>query len=94
MSTRLYRPEVLSLNLFFFTAVDIQPKRAGGIYSCARDDFALLIAIDEPPRSTRLCRPEVLSLSLLIVVDIQLSRLIYRPGRYGCLVQECFRFHF
>ena len=76
-------------------AVDIQLHGAGDIdYSCARDAFALLIAVDTPPRSTRPCRPEVLLLSVLIAVDIQLSRLIYRPGRHDCVVQKCFRFGF
>ena len=49
-------------------------------YSCARYAFALLFAVEAPPRSTRLCRPEVLSLSFLIAADIQLSRSIYRPA--------------
>ena len=77
-------------------AVDIQLHGAGDIdYSCARDAFALLFAVETPPRSTRLCRPEVLSLSFTckIAVDIQLSRLIYRPDRHGCVVQKCFRFN-
>ena len=64
------------------------------MYSCTRDDFALLIAVDTPPRSTRLCRPEVISLWFMIAVDTQLSRLMYRPGRHGCVVQKCFRFSF
>ena len=46
------------------------------ICSCARDAFALLIAVDTPTRSTRLCCPEALSLYkfLFIAVDIQLYR--------------------
>ena len=64
------------------------------IYSCAGNAFALLFAVETLPRWTRLCRPEVLSLSFMIAVGIQLSRLIHRPERLGCVVHKCFILNF
>ena len=48
-STRLCRPEVLSLLLSFCWPL-IYTLTAVVIYSCARDYFALLIVVDTPPR--------------------------------------------
>ena len=41
-----------------FIAVDKYKYTALVIHSCARYDFAVLIAVDTPPRSTRLCQPD------------------------------------
>ena len=59
------------------------------IHSCARDVFALLIAVDTPARSTRRCRPDALSLYLFVIIAVDIQ--LYRAGDIQ-LRQRCFRF--
>ena len=76
---------------FFFTFVLLTYSyTALVIYSYPKDHFALLTVGDTPASSTRLCRPEVASLRVQIAVNLQLSRLIYRPGRHNCVTQKRF----
>ena len=78
------------LSLCFVFAVDVQLYRDGDIqlrricsYFAASGRYTAQVDTNVSTRSYFAIG--------LIAVDIQLSRLIYRPGRHGCVVQKCFR---